>query len=125
LPHPRAGARQRVCSAPDCQKERHRRACARWHEKTPDYDRERRLRERLRAPEATGTEVAPLRALRWDVARDAVGTEAAVIIEETAEVLVRWARDAVIRQPLGTARKFDEEVRKPARDEMVRSVGPP
>lgn len=125
MPHPRTGARQRVCSALDCQKERHRRACARWHEKTPDYDRERRLRERLRAGETTGAEVDPLRALRWDVARDVVGTEAAVIIEETGEVLVRWARDAVLRQPKEIPRKFGGEIRPAARDEMARAVGPP
>ena len=47
-PHPRAGDRQHTCSRPDCQRERHRRACAAWRLRHPDYDREDRLRRRLR-----------------------------------------------------------------------------
>ncbi|MCA9637638.1 MAG: hypothetical protein KC420_16545, partial [Myxococcales bacterium] len=43
-PHPRAG------SAPECQRERHRRSCAELRRKKPDAGRERRLRRRLRAP---------------------------------------------------------------------------
>lgn len=79
----------------------------------------------MRADDATGTEVDPLRALRWDVVRDAVGTESAVIIEETAEVLVRWTRDVVLRQPKEIARKIGREVPLATRDEMARAVGPP
>ena len=47
LPNPRAGDRQRTCSEPACQRERHRRACSDWHRRNPDYDRESRLRARL------------------------------------------------------------------------------
>ena len=43
LPHPRAGPRQQVCSRPECQRERHRRACADWRRRNPDYDAEDRV----------------------------------------------------------------------------------
>ena len=36
-PDPMVGERQHVCGNPACQKERHRRACARFHEREPDY----------------------------------------------------------------------------------------
>jgi len=83
-PQPQAGSRQRACSAPGCQRERHRRACVRWHRANPDYDREDRLRRRLRreghpgAGDARGGPLDPLGALDWSAARDAVGLQVAV-----------------------------------------------
>ena len=96
-PHPRAGDRQRTCSSAACQRERHRRGCATWRRQHPDYDREDRLRRRLQVPERA-TAAAPLRGSDWSAARDAVGLQVAVTIEETGEVLQRWARDAVPAQ---------------------------
>ncbi len=96
-PHPRAGDRQRTCSSAECQRERHRQACARWRWRHPDYDREDRLRRRLQVPERA-TAGAPLRGIDWSAARDAVGLEVAVVIEEVGEVLQRGARDAVSAQ---------------------------
>ena len=98
-PHPRAGDRQRTCSAADCQRERHRRACATWRSQHPNYDREDRLRRRLQVPEKATTS-APLRGIDWSAARDAVGLQVAVVIEETGQVLHNWARDAVSAQVL-------------------------
>lgn len=95
--HPRAGARQRVCSSPSCQRERHRRACQEWHRRNPGYDREERLRRRLRRGSSAD------RRLDWSVARDAVGLEVVVVIEEAAKDLQHWARDAVRGQGLGPA----------------------
>ena len=63
----------------------------------PDYDREDRLRRRLQVPE-NATSSAPLRGIDWSAARDAVGLQVAVIVEETGEVLQSWARDAVSAQ---------------------------
>src|SRR5687767_10847750 len=96
-PHPRAGDRQRVCGAGECQLERHRRACEAWRRENPDYDRDARLREVLRRKPSNGA-ADPLLEVDWDRARDAVGLEAAVLIEETGKVLRDWARDAVIAQ---------------------------
>jgi hypothetical protein len=96
-PDPRAGDRQRACSSPDCQRERHRRACSTWRRHHPDYDREDRLRRRLQVPEKA-TAAAPLRGVDWSAARDAVGLQVAVVIEETGQVLQHWARDAVSAQ---------------------------
>jgi len=101
VPSPRAGDRQRVCSTPSCQRERHRRACASWHQRHPDYDREGRLRAKLRPAASEPNRSAqrdPVAEVAWSVARDAVGVEASVIIEETAEVLVLYVRDVVAVQ---------------------------
>jgi len=100
-PHPRAGDRQHVCGDARCQRERHREACRGWRRRHPDYDREDRLRRRLvrdgetKAPTLT---TDPLRRIDWQAARDAVGLQVAVAIEETGKVLHAWARDAVRSQ---------------------------
>ena len=128
LPDPRAGDRQRTCSDPECQRERHRRACADWHRRNPDYDREDRLRRRLRRePEEAGQagSCGPLDQIDWEAARDAVGLQGSVLAEEIGEVLVSWARDAVSGKPAG----FTEENRKvpllSPRDDMDRPDKPP
>ena len=103
-PNPRAAGRQHVCSERHCQSERHRRACEAWRGRNPDYDREDRLRRRLLRKEEpkTGSALAadPLRGIDWAAARDAVGLQVAVTIEETGRVLHGWARDAVSAQLL-------------------------
>ena len=49
---------QCTCSAPDCQRERHRRSCAAWRQRHPDYAREDRLRRGLQVPKTAA-------AARW------------------------------------------------------------
>jgi hypothetical protein len=101
-PHPRAGLRQRVCSSPECQRERHRRACAAWRRRNPDYERADRLRQRLRSelPETAEAPLAacPVHRLHWPAARDAVGLQVVVVIREAVRVLWEWTQDAVAAQ---------------------------
>ncbi len=97
-PHPRAGDRQRVCSSPECQRERHRRADRAWHQRHPDYDRDRRLRVRLQAEEVRPGCLLP--GLDWVTVQDAVGLEVRVVIEESSRLLLRVAQDAVGLEPL-------------------------
>lgn len=96
-PHVRAGDRQRTCGADGCQRERHRRACAAWRARHPEYDREDRLRRRLVQDEAPVAEPTadPLRRIDWPAVRALVGLGVAVTVEETGRVLHHWARDAV------------------------------
>ena len=122
-PHPRVGLRQRVCSSPACQRERHRRACSAWHELNPGYDRENRLRKKLwrqqAKEDAVATAVNPGRQLAWPAARDVVGLEAAVLVEEALGLLVRWARDAVTSQLHRDNAITSRHLRASVRDEMA------
>ncbi len=99
-PHPKAGNRQRTCSRPECQRERHRRSCTDWHKRNAEDDREHRLRTKLnflgdeQAADAH-SDVDPLRGLSWSAVRDAVGLQVAVVLEESEKLIVLWARDAV------------------------------
>jgi len=122
-PHPRVGARQRVCDNPACQRERHRRSCVDWHARHPDWDRENRLRDRLRRSDAEvaadpGVSVDPLRSLVLGVARDAVGMEVHVVTEEIAKVVIGWARDAVVPYPAGIKSEIRKVLPPGVRDEI-------
>lgn len=127
LPDPRVGARQRACSEPQCQRERHRRACEEWRARNPDYDREDRLRRRLRVE--VGPEDArvgdALAGVDLEAARDVVALEVFVFVEETARVLADWARDGVRRQGVEIAGISGRLPPTRARDEMGTGPGPP
>ena len=97
-PDPRAGRRQKACSDQACKRERQRRAVAAWRKKNPDYDRANRLRERLKKAgrvKPAPPDADPAAGLDWSAARNAVGMEVAVVIEECSEVIIQWARNAV------------------------------
>ena len=117
MPHPRAGSRQKACT--DCQAERHRRACARWHEANPDYDKKRRLRA------ATGLESAaraddPVEAVLWRVVELAIGPAHRTVIEGIARLLAGSVRDAV---PLETPASTGESSKQP--NKRSRDAVPP
>jgi hypothetical protein len=129
-PHPRVGERQKACSRTECQRERHRRNCAAWHELNPGYDRERRLRARVVRNEtstSSGQEVAsdPLAQIRWKVVRDAVAPEWGTVLEEVLVHVVQWVRDAVGAQAPKAARSRRPGGPGGARDAFARGGVPP
>jgi hypothetical protein len=67
----------------------------------------------------------PMAELVWDAARDAVGMEVAVIVEETGKVLVDWARDAVHAQHAEMTRQLAKVLPRGPRDEIAVGAGPP
>ena len=125
-PTPRAGQRQRTCCHEKCQRARHQRACADGRARHPDYDVERRLRERVRAREVVGEPLQrdPMAEVVWDVARDAVGVEVAVIVEETGKVLAGWARDAVHAKASEIMRQIGKVLPDRAQDAIAAGAGP-
>ncbi|TPV96475.1 MAG: hypothetical protein B7733_04565 [Myxococcales bacterium FL481] len=131
-PNPRVGDRQKVCSNATCQRERHRRACAEWRRRNPDYDREERLRRKLRHDDDAGSSSAPdrgahaaKRGLRLAAVRDEMGLQAYVLIDEIAGLLRLETRDGVVLQPPVIAREFGTLSRRSVQDEFVSGAGPP
>ena len=80
---------------------------AAWRRRHPDHDREDRLRRRLQgeAPAPIGPD--PRVGLDWQAARNAVGMEVAVVVEETGRLLATWARNAVTLQLPGMVQQSD------------------
>ena len=130
-PDAREGDRQRACSAPECQRERHSRAYAAWHDRNPDYDRETRLRRRLtlcppparKSVDPLG--VSPMHRLDLAAARDAVGLEVAVVVEVAGQVLWEGMRDAV-RGQLVVSKEVSRRLPPgSARDNMAKGLRSP
>lgn len=119
---------QTVCGETSCQRERHRRACAAWHVQNPDYDKENRLRKRLQTALDEPARPPPKDELPrefWKVARDADSLELSVIVEEVGKVLVRLARDAVLRQVPATTRGSGKVLAESVRDGSDHGPAPP
>lgn len=93
-PHPKDEDRQEYCSDPACQRERHRRACADWRRRNPDYDRQDRVRRRL-VKDTPLDQIDPLRGIDWEAARQEVGVGAASLVEEAGKLILQWARDDI------------------------------
>lgn len=128
----RQGDRQRVCSSPECQRERHRRSCSNWHCRNPGYDADLRLWRRLHlcppppsTPPVDPFGVSPLRKVNLEAARDVVGQQVVIVVEVASKVLWEGVRDAV-RAELTTrqavARRLPPEA---LRDAMVSAPVPP
>ena len=109
-PDPRVGERQRACSDKACQQERHRRACAAWRKREAPGAREDRLRARLKSEEG---------GLDREVLRDVMGTQGAVVLEETVRLLGYGTRDAFRSQVLEITRESIRLLPRRARDETV------
>lgn len=121
-PHPRAGARQRVCS--DCQRERHRRSCADWHAKNPDYDKKRRLRAAARLDEASDAD-EPVDAVLWPVIEDAIGSAPRTVIEAIARLLLGITRDAVASKISHQREESSQQLNTRLRDAVPQKHGVP
>lgn len=113
-----------MCSDPKCQRERHRRNCAEWHLRNPEYDREDRLRRRLvRAEEEGGGRARgdPFRRVDESAARDSVGLEVFVFIDIIGRHLAEWVRDLVGAQPIVAKEEISRHPPGEARDEIGHS----
>ena len=119
-PDPRAAKHAKTCS-PACRQELHRRRCLSWHARHPDYDREQRLRGRVVPAREGAPPAAPLDEVDWSAARDAVGLEVQVVVEEVVKVLARGARDAVRSKEKGKAIKPHQVPLSRGRDAVGRS----
>lgn len=96
-PSPFAGERQKVCSDPACQRERHRRSCEAGRRRKPTGDMERRFRKKLRAKdEWKPSDVEVQREVVASGARDAAIAKSTVVLEEHGRLIEIAARDAAI-----------------------------
>jgi len=113
----RVGERQRTCGLDPCRRAWHRRSCRDWRRRNPDYDRDDRLRRRLQAQtQPVGGD--PLAQLNWGAAREAIGLQVAVVVEETGRLVVSWVREAMALQLPGFSHGFGRHPPGRVRDAM-------
>ena len=94
-----------------------------WRGHNRDYDREARLRGRLVGafpPTDAGEGWLLSRRVDESVARDAVGLQVYVFIDETARLLAEWARDEIMEQRHVITGEIGRHLDGGARDEIAR-----
>lgn len=96
LPHPRLKDRQRTCGNPQCKREWHRRMCARWNRKNPDYFKSNYLHKKLEGvnePEKANSRRYPQSRTKTGLplpyVQEVIGIQAVIIIEYLAQLLLR------------------------------------
>lgn len=94
-PDRRIGKKQYTCSKPECQRKRHNHNCKELRKKKPTAERERRLVERLHRGKEDIKSSEPREALQWDVARDSIGVETLVVVEEIVRLVRSGLRDEI------------------------------
>lgn len=104
-PSGKVGNRQHVCGKPECQKEWHRQACARWRKHYPDEARARKVVHQVtRKAPAEQPVLDPLVAINWKGVRMAVGLKSMIVMREITKVLQRALRETSSAQTVSNHR---------------------
>jgi hypothetical protein len=124
LPHARLGDRQKTCGESECQRQWHRRQCAKWNKENRSYFQEIHLRRRLEALSARSPDppsdpqappcpppmVPPAGPIPLDYPRDLVqeviGAQQLVIVDYFLRLLLRGLQAAIKAQVIETAKEF-------------------
>lgn len=106
MPNARVGGRQRTCGQPQCRQQQRQRTQAVWRDRHPDYWRDRRLERQMQQAEAQGQvrihsppAPAPVAAIPWEQAQEAVGLKGAVFLA----FLVRFSHRSALAALRGYA----------------------
>jgi hypothetical protein len=110
MPEPRQIGRQKTCADPECRKENHRRRCAEWNRKNPEYFKANYLSAKLvrtKDPSAVSVKKAtgvlpPSRielGLPKKVVVDITGAEHLVILEYIIEQIMQRVAKSFLRPP--------------------------
>ena len=86
--------------------------------------RRKMIGENGQSREASGVENDPLGQVNEEAARDLVGLQVYVVVDEIAKVLVTWTRDLVHEKTSEIIGKTGKQVPLAARDEIVRARAP-
>lgn len=123
LPDKHVGNRQKVCSRPECQRQRHRRESAEYRRRERGKDREVRLVSSIRrdgvAELERPSEGSALARLDWLRVRELVGLEQGVIIQETGRVILSGVRELVRMELAAFTGKSRQVMRSGAREQLA------
>lgn len=121
LPDVRLGGRQRTCGARECRIACKAKSQARWRERNPDYQADRRLRAQVRAAESEpagrrlSAPPAFMAALPWRQVKTLMGAKTAVATTFLLRMLDRELKTlmrAEIRMPGASRRRMPDRGRK-------------
>lgn len=108
-PDPRVGRRHRVCGRAECQRERHRRNCARGRAADRKEERDKLLKKRVVVVDDEARPGAGAPEVPRPVPRDLVAAGMTVGVRELAKVLGIGSRDLVVAK-MGDERRVGPKV---------------
>jgi hypothetical protein len=122
-PNPRIGKKQYSCSKPECQQKRQRLNCKQWHEANPTADSEKHLVKRLHQGREGAKSSDPREALHWAVARESIGSETLVVVEEIVRLARLNLREEIMTELAVFKAKIVQQLPFKWRDSMDRRPG--
>ena len=125
-PDQRVGARQRACSAEECQRKRRAETQASWQRCNPEYGITYRMQKRAALPERerpASRHPPPLDRLPWDLAKDQFEAQGCEFMEVFARVLLAGAKDEIRGEVARITREFAAHPRPGAKDQTGSLAG--
>ena len=106
LPNPRLRSRQKACGDFSCRKEWHRKKCAEWNRRNPDYFRANYLQKKLEAAKTSKPPTVKSRmktSLPLEYVQEVIGIQQLIIIEYLAQLIQqRFAKTIIQSFPVNT-----------------------
>ena len=119
-PNPRLKDRQMTCADPECKRQWHRKKCAEWNRKNPDYFKANYLQKKLDAASQSTNSSQPGSSpsfttrthlkvrLPIEVVQEVIGIEQVVIIEYFGQLLFKRFEEVLKRQVVVNTKKISQ-----------------
>jgi len=106
MPNPRLKDRQKTCGDPDCQRRWHKKKCAEWNRRNPDYYKSNYLQKKIIAATETQRQSPSLKlnhrlksGLPLSYVQEVISIQHLIIIEYFGQLLVRRFQEVLRSQP--------------------------
>ena len=112
IPNPRLKDRQKTCGDADCQRRWHKKKCAEWNRRNPDYFKTNYLQKKIIAATENSTPSPSLKlnnrlksGLPLSYVQEVISIQHIIIIEYFAQLLSRRFQEVLRAQPTVMTRK--------------------
>ena len=112
IPNPRLKDRQKTCGDPECQRRWHKKKCAEWNKRNPDYFRTNYLQKKIIAATETLHQTPSLKlnnrlksGLPLSYVQEVISIQHIIIIEYYGQLLFRRFQEVLRAQPTVITRK--------------------
>ena len=112
IPNPRLKDRQKTCGDADCQRRWHKKKCAEWNRRNPDYFKSNYLQKKIIAATETPHQIPSLKlnnrlksGLPLSYVQEVISIQHIIIIEYFGQLLFRRFQEVLRAQPTVITRK--------------------
>jgi len=118
-PNPRLKDRQKTCGNTKCKREWHKKKCAEWNKKNPDYFKTNYLQDKLNAasPSETSSKILPVKSrlksgLPLLFVQEVIDIQHLIIIEYLAQLLFKRFQDVLRGQDTVNTEEIRQQLPK-------------